>query len=60
MPYLDERWMARETIRYLGDAALERPASARQLVREFASALAVRYGAGHLTRSATGRDGGEE
>jgi predicted DNA-binding transcriptional regulator YafY len=59
MPYLDERWMARETTRYLGDAALERPASARQLVRELAGALAVRYGTAQPIPSATGRAGGE-
>lgn len=59
MPYLDERWMAREIVRYLGDAVLEHPASARRLVGELASALAVRYGAGHSIRSATGRAGGE-
>jgi proteasome accessory factor C len=44
MPYLDELWMAREIIRYLGEAVLEHPASARQRVGDLASVLAARYG----------------
>jgi len=43
MPYVDERWMAREVIRYLGDAVLEQPNSARQMVQELASTVAARY-----------------
>jgi proteasome accessory factor C len=44
MPYLDERWMAHEIVRYLGEAVLERPASARQRIQELARVLAARYG----------------
>ncbi|MBN1321387.1 MAG: WYL domain-containing protein [Thermoleophilia bacterium] len=44
MPYLDERWMAQEIIRYLGDAVLEQPASARGQVAQLAGVLAARYG----------------
>jgi len=43
MPYVDERWMAHEVIRFLGDAVLERPASARRKVAEVARALLTRY-----------------
>ena len=43
MPYVDERWMAQEIIRYLGDAVLEQPNSARQKVGELALAVAARY-----------------
>jgi predicted DNA-binding transcriptional regulator YafY len=43
MSYVDEHWMAQEIIRYLGDAVLERPAAARQKVRELAELLAARY-----------------
>ena len=43
MPYLDERWMAHEILRHLGDAVLERPASARKRVRELAAMMAERY-----------------
>ena len=43
MPYLDELWMAQEIIRYLGDAVLEQPSSARRRVRELAGVLAARY-----------------
>jgi proteasome accessory factor C len=43
VPYLDERWMAQEIVRYLGDAVLQHPASARQKIRELAGALAARY-----------------
>ena len=43
MPYLDERWVVQEIIRYLGDAELERPASARKSIGEVAGALAARY-----------------
>ncbi|OFW59663.1 MAG: hypothetical protein A2133_00965 [Actinobacteria bacterium RBG_16_64_13] len=46
MPYLDERWMAQETIRYLGEAALVNPGSARQTVFALAQVLAARYGEG--------------
>jgi predicted DNA-binding transcriptional regulator YafY len=43
VPYLDERWIVQEVIRYLGDAILERPLSARQRIMESALAMAVRY-----------------
>jgi predicted DNA-binding transcriptional regulator YafY len=43
MPYLDERWMVQEIVRYLGEAVLEHPASARQRVHELARVLAGRY-----------------
>jgi predicted DNA-binding transcriptional regulator YafY len=43
IPYLDESWMAREIIRFLGDAVLERPDSARQRVRDSAASLLARY-----------------
>jgi proteasome accessory factor C len=43
MPYLDERWMAQEIIRYLGDAVLDSPASARQRIYDVARVLAARY-----------------
>jgi len=59
MPYLDERWMAREILRYLGGAVLEHPASARRLVGELASALAARYEVACATEYTTGRVGGE-
>lgn len=43
VPYLDELWIAHETVRYLGDAILEHPASARERVREIAASLASAY-----------------
>ncbi len=43
IPYLDESWMAREVIRFLGEAVLERPASARRRVRDSAASLLARY-----------------
>ena len=45
IPYLDERWMAREIVRFLGDAVLEHPLSARSLVVQVASRLAAQYAA---------------
>ena len=45
IPYLDERWMAQEIVRYLGDAVLVSPASARQTVYALARVFAARYGA---------------
>jgi predicted DNA-binding transcriptional regulator YafY len=54
MPYHDENWIAREILRYLGDAVLEHPASARRLVRELASTLVVRYRAERAIRPGTG------
>jgi predicted DNA-binding transcriptional regulator YafY len=44
MPYLDERWVVQEIVRYLGDAVLQRPASARRSIKDSADALAARYG----------------
>jgi proteasome accessory factor C len=43
IPYADEGWLAQEVIRYLGDAVVEQPLSARDRVRERAAALAARY-----------------
>jgi proteasome accessory factor C len=43
MPYLDERWMVQEIVRYLGEAELLSPASARQAIRDAAAGLAARY-----------------
>jgi len=43
MPYLEERWIAQEIVRYLGDAELQHPLSARRRVKEYAGALAARY-----------------
>jgi proteasome accessory factor C len=43
VPYLDERWMAREVIRFLGGAVLEEPETVRARIREQAAALAARY-----------------
>jgi predicted DNA-binding transcriptional regulator YafY len=57
MPYLDERWMAQEIIRYLGDAELERPASTRRLISESARVISVRHGADHPSPSAASAGG---
>jgi proteasome accessory factor C len=43
VPYADEGWMAYEVLRFLGEAVLERPQSARDRIRELAAALAARY-----------------
>jgi proteasome accessory factor C len=43
IPYADEGWMAYEVLRFLGEAVLERPQSARDRIRELAAALAARY-----------------
>jgi predicted DNA-binding transcriptional regulator YafY len=43
VPYLEETWIAQEVVRYLGDAVLESPASARGKIRDTAAALASRY-----------------
>ena len=53
MPYLDERWIAQEILRYLGDAVLEQPASARRRVAELATVLSARHtGERHSTVAA--------
>ena len=39
IPYADEGWMAYEVLRFLGEAVLERPQSARDRIRELAAAL---------------------
>jgi proteasome accessory factor C len=44
VPYAEESWMAYEMLRFLGEAVLERPQSARDRIRELAGALATRYG----------------
>jgi len=46
LPYGDERWIALEIIRFLGDAVLLRPESARKRVAESALALLGRYESG--------------
>lgn len=43
IPYLDESWMAHHVLRYLGEAVLESPPSARRRIRELAEVLAARY-----------------
>jgi len=43
IPYADESWMAYDVLRFLGEAVLERPRSARDRIRELATALAARY-----------------
>jgi proteasome accessory factor BC len=43
IPYLDERWLVQEIIRYLGDAVLQQPVSVRSAVAAAARALAGRY-----------------
>lgn len=43
IPYADEGWMAYDVLRFLGEAVLERPQSARARIRDLAAALAARY-----------------
>ncbi|MGI5940076.1 MAG: helix-turn-helix transcriptional regulator [Thermoleophilia bacterium] len=43
MPYLDERWMAREVLRFLGEAVLDDPGSVRAAVHDLAVALLEHY-----------------
>jgi predicted DNA-binding transcriptional regulator YafY len=43
VPFLDELWIVQEVVRYLGDAVLESPASAREKIRDTAAVLAARY-----------------
>lgn len=43
VPYLDERWMARETVRFLGGAVLDAPESVRAQVAALAATLLERY-----------------
>lgn len=57
IPYLDECWMAHEIVRYLGDAVLEQPVSARQRVQALATILAERYDQPRAPGSATARRG---
>jgi len=59
MPYLDERWLAQEIVRYLGDAVLEQPASARGQVAELARVLAARYEEGSHPDPHTDRPPGD-
>jgi proteasome accessory factor BC len=58
MPYLDERWMAQEIIRYLSDAVLEHPASARRMITESARSLAARYDSDRQAQPSAKRPGG--
>ncbi len=53
VPYMDETWIVQEVVRYLGDAVLESPASARDKIRDTASALACRYEARPQTKEQT-------
>jgi proteasome accessory factor C len=53
IPYADEGWMAYEVLRFLGEAVLIHPSSARIRVRELAAALATRY-----VPNAQGRESG--
>jgi proteasome accessory factor BC len=46
IPYADEGWMAYDVLRFLGEAVLERPQSARDRIRELAAVLAARYDSG--------------
>jgi proteasome accessory factor BC len=55
MPYLDERWMIREVVRFLGDATLESPAATRQGIQESAASLLLVY-----TGDESARQGGRE
>ncbi len=43
LSYVDERWMAQEVIRFLGDAVLVRPLSVRKRVERTARGLLTRY-----------------
>jgi predicted DNA-binding transcriptional regulator YafY len=43
IPYLDEAWLVQEVIRFLGDATLVHPPSARERIWQASSALAARY-----------------
>ena len=43
VPYLDQRWMAREVVRFLGGAILETPPEVRERVAKLAADLAARY-----------------
>jgi proteasome accessory factor C len=50
IPYADEGWMAYDVLRFLGEAVLERPQTARDRIRELATALAARYDSGAARR----------
>lgn len=43
IPYASEEWVVRETVQYLGDAVLEKPAHLRTKVSELAQTLADHY-----------------
>ncbi len=43
VPYLDERWMAREVVRFLGGAVLERPEEIRTIICHSAATLLQQY-----------------
>jgi predicted DNA-binding transcriptional regulator YafY len=43
IPYLDERWMIREVVCFLGDATLESPAAPRQGIQELSASLLRLY-----------------
>ncbi len=50
IPYADEGWMAYEVLRFLGEAVLERPQSARNRIRDLATALGTRYQSDPVTQ----------
>jgi proteasome accessory factor BC len=54
IPYADEGWMAYDVLRFLGEAVLERPRSARERIGELAAVLAARYESGEATRPGNG------
>ena len=54
VPYMDELWIANEVVRYLGDAVLEQPTSARAKVREIAASLANTYDQDRRPHAASG------
>jgi proteasome accessory factor BC len=54
IPYADESWMAYDVIRFLGEAVLEKPRSARDRIGVLAAALAARYESGDGARPGDG------
>lgn len=57
IPYGNERWMAQEIVRFLGDAVLEHPASLRKTVRELAARLLTRYETERVAAGSAGAAG---
>ncbi len=54
IPYADEGWMAYDVLRFLGEAVLESPQSARDRIKELAAALHARYESGTPAQASTG------